>query len=140
MISEKEKNNMVDGPTFEEINTIIEGLDKSKSVHGDISIDLLKNAGTNLRRLVHRCVYLCFMSSEIPEEFRIEKMLLLYKHKGSLDDLDNYRGIFLRLLILTIYQKWLYSKCSPIADNNGSDAAFGGRKGKSAITPLLIIP
>ena len=66
-------------------------------------------------------------------------MILLYKHKGRLDDLDNYREIFLRLVILTIYQKWLYSKCSPIADRNGSNSAFGGRKHKSTISPLLII-
>ena len=30
-------------------------------------------------------------------------------------------------------------KCSPIADRNGSNSAFGGRKGKSTISPLLII-
>ena len=40
---------------------------------------------------------------------------------------------------LTIYQKWVYSKAAPIADQNGSDTAFGGRKGKSAMSPLLII-
>ena len=60
-------------------------------------------------------------------------MVLLYKNKGKLDELDNYRGIFLRLLILTIYQKWLYKKCSPTVDGNGSDTAYGRRKGKGGI-------
>ena len=73
-----------------------------------MTIELVKMAGINFRKMVHRCVYLCFVSNEIPEEFRIEKMILLYKHKGKLDELDNYRGIFLRLILLTVYQKWLY--------------------------------
>ena len=66
-------------------------------------------------------------------------MILLYKHKGKLDELDNYRGIFLRLILLTIYQKWLYLKCAPVVDQSGSETAFGGRKGKSTMNPLLIV-
>ena len=139
MISQKEEISTGEGPTFEEINTIIDHLDKTKSVHGTMTIELVKMAGLNFRKMVHRCVYLCFVSNEIPEEFRIEKMILLYKHKGKLDELDNYRGIFLRLILLTVYQKWLYSKCAPVVDKNGSEAAFGGRKGKSANDPLLMI-
>ena len=43
------------------------------------------------------------------------------------------------MIILTIYQKWLYTKCYLIADGSGSESAYGGRKGKSTIEPLLII-
>jgi hypothetical protein len=138
-ISEKEKVNIKEGPTLEEIGKIIDELDSKKAVYGDMKIDLIKIAGDNFKALVHRCVVACFESDEIPDEFRMEKMVLLYKHKGELDDMDNYRGIFLRIVILSIYQKWLYKKCSPIVDENGSEFAFGGRKGKSCIEPLLII-
>ena len=138
-ISLKETFNIMEGPTFEEIDTIIDNLDKTKSVHGTMSIELVKKAGIKFRKMVHRCVYLCFVSNEIPDEFRIEKMVLLYKHKGKLDELDNYRGIFLRLILLTIYQKWLYVKCAPVVDQHGSETAFGGRKKKSPMNPLLII-
>ena len=129
----------MNGPTYEEITEIIDKLDKSKAVRGTMSIDLIKRTGENFRKMIHRCVRMCYMEKRMPEEFRIEKMILLYKHKGKLDELDNYRGIFLRLVIVTIYQKWLYSKCSPIVDENGSDSAFGGRKGKDTLEPLLII-
>ena len=114
-------------------------MDQSKSVHGEMTIKLLKKAGVPFRKMIHRCVVMCYESKSVPEDFRIEKMVLLYKHKSNLDELDNYRGIFLRLIILTIYQKWLYSKCAPIVNEEGSDAAFGGRKGKSGMEPLLII-
>ena len=139
IISRKEEGNMMEGPKYEEICEIIDNLDVSKSVYGTMSIELIKKAGFNVKKMIFRCVNLCFRSSEIPEAFRIEKMILLYKHKGKLDELDNYRGIFLRLIILSIYQKWLYSKCAPIADSNGSESAFGGRKGKSTIEPHLLI-
>ena len=129
----------MNGPTYEEITEIIDKLDKSKAVRGTMSIDLIKRTGENFRKMIHRCVRMCYMEKRMPEEFRIEKMILLYKHKGKLDELDNYRGIFLRLVIVTIYQKWLYSKCSPIVDENGSESAFGGRKGKDTLEPLLII-
>ena len=59
---------------------------------------------------------MCFRQNRIPDPFRIEKMILLYKNKGEMDDINNYRGIFIRLLILIIYQKWLYSKAAPILD------------------------
>ena len=33
----------------------------------------------------------------------------------------------------------MYSKCAPVVDENGSEAAFGGRKGRSAVEALLIV-
>ena len=70
---------------------------------------------------------------------KIEKMVLAYKNKGKLTDLDNYRGIFIRLLCLSILQKWLHQKCSPIVEVRGSEYAFGGRKERSVNEVLLIV-
>ena len=139
-ISEKENEmNIVDPPTLKEISSIVDNLDAKKAVQGDMTIKLIKLAGDSFKALIHRCVTACFESNQIPEEFRVEKMVLLYKHKGKLDEMDNYRGIFLRVIILTIYQKWLYMKAAPIVDQNGSNFAFGGRKGKSRMEALLIV-
>ena len=139
-ISEKEKEiDLVEPPTFAEISSIVDNLDVKKSVQGDMSINLIKLAGESFKAIIYRCVNACFDSNQIPEEFRIEKMVLLYKQKGKLDEMDNYRGIFLRVIILTVYQKWLYMKAAPIVDKNGSKFAFGGRKGKSRMEALLIV-
>ena len=140
IISSKEiSDDEIQEPTDEEISSIIDKLDRNKAVQGIMTIDLLKNASTNIRRAIYRCIRLCHLRNNMPDEFRIEKMVLLYKHKGKLDELDNYRGIFLRMIIVSIYQKWLYSKCAPIVDEHGSRAAFGGRKGKDTMEPLLVI-
>ena len=56
MISENEKVSILEGPTFEEIDQIINELDISKAVYGSMSIELLKIGGVDLRKLVHRSV------------------------------------------------------------------------------------
>jgi hypothetical protein len=66
-------------------------------------------------------------------------MVILYKNAGALSDMDNYRGIFIWHLILSILQKWLYLKCAPILDSNGSELAFGGRNKRSVKECLLIV-
>ena len=119
IISSKEiSDDEIQEPTYEEISSIIDKLDRTKAVQGIMTIDLLKNASTNIRRAIYRCVRLCHLRNNMPDKFRIEKMVLLYKHKGKLDELDNYRGIFLRMIIVSIYQKWLCSKCAPIVDEH----------------------
>ena len=42
------------------------------------------------------------------------------------------------MIFISVLQKWLYTKCSPIIDKNGSELAFGGRKGRSVKEVLLI--
>ena len=66
-------------------------------------------------------------------------MALLYKNAGEFSDVDNFRGIFLRHILLSSLQKWLYGKSSPILDRNGSESAFGGRKGRAVNEVLLIV-
>ena len=71
---------------------------------------------------------MCCEQENVPEETRREKLVLLYKNSGLLSEMDNYRGIFIRLLFISVLQKWLYLKCAPVVDDNGSELAFGGRK------------
>ena len=66
-------------------------------------------------------------------------MVLLLKSKGIIDLINDYRGIFLRNLIISVYQKWLFHKNSGTVDNSGSEFACGGRKKRSGIDALLIV-
>ena len=66
-------------------------------------------------------------------------MTLLLKNKGIIDMINDYRGIFLRHMILSVYQKWLYLKNSCIVDSAGSEYAFGGRKKRSGMDALLVV-
>ena len=126
-------------PTVDEIDVIIKGMNSSKANYGTLSIDLAKLCGKKISSLIHRCILLCFRKNVLPSLFREEKMTLLLKNKGVIDMIDDYRGIFLRHLILSVYQKWLYLKNSIIVDEAGSEYAFGGRKCRSGMDALLIV-
>ena len=126
-------------PEKEDIFRIIANLDSGKAVDGDMTIDLVKVGGEKLWHLIYRCVCYCYEAEDLPYKLRIEKMILLYKNAGAIDELDNYRGIFLRHIILSILQKWLYLQNAPTLDMNGSELAFGGRVKRSDQEALLIV-
>ena len=133
------RDTRIEYPSFNEISKIIDNLGCNKAVYGRLNNDLIKLGGDTMKIVIYKFICKCHLKLEIPDEFKSEKITLLYKQKGAMDDLNNYRGIFLRLAILVIYQKWLYSKCAPKIDANGSVYAYGGRKGKSCKQALLII-
>ena len=72
-----------------------------------MSIDLVKLGGKKLNRLIYRCILLCYRNNVLPDDLRQEKMTLLLKSRGIIDILNDYRGIFLRHVIVSVFQKWL---------------------------------
>ena len=126
-------------PTFEEIKKLIMATDDKKAVLGSMTSEMVKIGGDGMIKMIHRLIESCCECDTIAEGMRNERLVILYKNKGELTDMDNYRGIFIRLLCLSILQKWLYKKCSPTVDENGSEFAFGGRKGRSVNEVLLIV-
>ena len=126
-------------PTGDEIEVILKGMNSTKANYGTLSIDLAKLCGKKISSLIHRCILMCFRENVLPSLFREEKMTLLLKNKGVIDTINDYRGIFLRHLVLSVYQKWLYMKNSSIVDSMGSEYAFGGRKGRSGMDALLVV-
>ena len=71
--------------------------------------------------------------------FRENKITLLLKNGGKIDNIDDYRGIFLRNVILTIFQKWLYRKNAKKSNASGSEYVFGERTSRSVQEALLIV-
>ena len=110
-----------------------------KAVKGDMAIDLVKLGGERLWDVIYRCILWCYEAENLPLELRIEKLILLYKNAGEINLLDNYRGIFLRHVILSLLQKGLYSRNARTLDENGSELAFGGRVERCVQEALLIV-
>ena len=126
-------------PSEEEIDSILKCMDSKKSNYGSLSIDLAKLCGRKISSLIYRCILMCFQKNVIPNLFREHKMTLLLKNKGVINEIDDYRGIFLRHLILSVYQKWLYQRNRDVVDESGSEFACGGRTERSGIEALLIV-
>ena len=128
-----------DEPKEEEIKSIIQSMDSKKSNYGTLSIDLAKLSGRKISSLVYRCILTCFKQNIIPDLLREQKMTLLLKNKGVINEINDYRGIFLRYLVLSVYQKWLYQRNSKVVDEAGSEFACGGRRKRSGMDALLIV-
>ena len=133
------KSVVVEEPTVAEVVDIIHGLNKTKSTYGVLSIDLVKLGGEALATVIHRCIVKCIRLNTIPALFREEKMTIFLKNKGKFDNINDYRGIFLRNIILSIFQKWLYNKNAAKVDSAGSEYACGGRLKRSGMEALLIV-
>ena len=135
----REEYDLEDEPRFDEIEKIVHELKESKATYGSMSIDLVKLCGKKVTEVIYRCILLCFRRNVFPTKFQIEKMTLLLKSKGMIDNINDYRGIFLRNIIVSVYQKWLYTRSAPIVDANGSEYAIGGRKKRAGMEALLIV-
>ena len=79
-----------DEPTFQEIDSIIKEMSASKSSFGSLSIDLAKLGGEKVSHFIFRCILVCFKRNAIPETLRKEKMVLLLKSRGVIDDVNDY--------------------------------------------------
>ena len=128
-----------DEPKYEEIERIIGELKESKASYGPMSIDLVKLCDKKMVGVIYRCILMCFRRNMFPEVFQNERMTLLLKNKGVMDLINDYRGIFIRHVIVSVYQKWMYQRNAPVVDENGSEYACGGRKERAGIEALLIL-
>ena len=127
------------GPSLEETRKLLTSIDPKTSVMGNMTGDLLKLAGNSVVGAIHKCLMAFFMCEDIPVQMKVERIVILYKNSGQLSNLDNYRGIFLRHIIASLLQKWLYTKCAPGIDESGSEYAFGGRTERAVREVLLIV-
>lgn len=128
-----------DEPKYEEIEKIVKDLKEVKASYGVMTIDLVKLCGEKMVQLVYRCILMCFRMNIFPETLQKEKLILILKSNGVIDDINDYRGIFIRNLIVSVYQKWLYSRNAPVVDKNGTENAFGGRVERSGLEALLVV-
>ena len=128
-----------DEPKYEEIERIVGELKESKASYGPMSIDLVKLCDKKMVGVIYRCILMCFRRNVFPEVFQNERMTLLLKNKGIMDLINDYRGIFIRHVIVSVYQKWMYQRNAPVVDENGSEYACGGRKERAGMEALLIL-
>ena len=137
--SQTKQDEEYEEPSFSEIEGIVNQLKITKASYGPLTIDLVKLGGMKITKLIHRCVLRCIRENKLPDVFREEKMTILLKNNGVIGNINDYRGIFLRCVILSVFQKWLYMKNADKVDRNGSEYACGGRKNRSGTDALLIL-
>ena len=81
---------------------------------------------------------LAFKKGQAPTKWKTLIIKTMYKRKGNRRQLKNWRGIFLTLSISKIFEKLILNRISQDIENNFSEAAAGGRKGRSTFDHLFV--
>jgi len=71
-------------------------------------------AGKDLIESMLKMFIIIWQMEEIPDQWKRSDIKVIYKNKGSKEDLANYRGIFLSSVVCNIFEKLIYKKLEPI--------------------------
>ena len=74
-----------------------------------------------------------------PEFMEYCKVFPIYKGKGEISDLDNYRGIFILHILRMIKDKLINNDIDDIIEPTMSDSQVGARKKKGCRNHLFVL-
>ena len=124
-----------------DLNHVLKSLkrNKSRDPHGLLN-DLFKDCLGNDLKLA-----LLALLNEIKKEQKLPKLLqfanitTIWKKKGSRQDLNNDRGIFVVSIIRMILDSLIYRDLFPLIERNMSDSNIGARKERNIRDHLFIV-
>ena len=124
-----------------DLNHVLKSLkrNKSRDPHGLLN-DLFKDCLGNDVKMA-----LLALLNEIKKEQKLPKLLqfanitTIWKKKGSRQDLNNDRGIFVVSIIRMILDSLIYRDLFPLIERNMSDSNIGARKERNIRDHLFIV-
>ena len=121
----------------DEISSIISGLNNSKSTY--FSPRVLKSVVIKLSPLLARLFNKCVLSGYFPNELKTAKVIPLFKNKGSISELNNYRPISMLSVFSKIFEKLIHRQISEFLESNDilNESQYGFRKKRSTLHALL---
>ena len=120
-------------PSFDDIDTILRGIDESKSAGPDgIPGGLIKNGAHVLAPVLQVLISNIVSKSRYPESLKTSLLYPVHK-SGSVQDMSNFRPISLLPVINRIIEKLLVDQIYSSIENRGllSSRQFGFRRGHS---------
>ena len=93
--------------------------------------DMVKSLTILMNKIKDEC--------SIPDIFRLKNVTTIFKNKGSRNNLENDRGIFICTIFMSILQKLINRDKYDIIDKNLSDSNVGARKNKNIRNHTFII-
>ena len=122
--------------TSEEVRFALKSMKRGKAPGDDgISVDLLKDAGTEVHCRLAQLYTQCIRKESVPESWCNAIVILLYK-KGDPKDLSNYRPISLLSNVYKVFSKILTNRLAKLLDENQPREQAGFRSGYSTIDHL----
>jgi hypothetical protein len=117
---------------------------KSKNCEGPdrLPLRILKDGATVLSRPLSVLFHKIYERKEIPEQWKVSKVIPLHK-KGKKEDIENYRPISNLCSITKVFEKLILLRLEEIEKENGIDLTgyeqHGFKKKRSTITAGLTI-
>ena len=128
--------------TMEDIDEVLKELKNNKSRDPmALANELFKpdNAGADLKTAVLKLMNQIKTQLIFPEPLRYCNITSLYKHKGSKNDFNNYRGIFRVAILRSILDKLIYNSEYLNIDANLTDCNVGARKGCNIRDNIFVV-
>jgi hypothetical protein len=115
---------------MEELEKVLSKLKNGKSKDPSNLVNelfKLENIGDDLKESV--LIMMNKMKNEMsqPEFMAFCKIFTIYKRKGEMSDLDNYRGIFILHILRMIKDKMINNDINEVIEPTMSDSQAGGR-------------
>ncbi|KAI5743164.1 hypothetical protein M8J77_015214 [Diaphorina citri] len=125
--------------TENEVWKVIKKMKRGKSPGEDgVSIDILKEAGTEFYILMAELYNKCLRTCDIPEDWKNALMILIHK-KGDKNDIANYRPISLLSVMYKIFTGVLVNRIDDDLERTQSKEQAGFRKSFSTLDHIQVV-
>ena len=123
--------------TTEDVGHIISKLNNSKGTY--FSPKILKLLSPVIGPVLANIFNLCVRDGYFPKELKVAKVIPLYKNKGSINDISNYRPISMLSVFSKIFEKLIHKEVSSFFDTNNlfSNCQYGFRPKHSTVHALI---
>lgn len=119
------------------LKEFISKLNNNKSTY--FSPRVLKSIVNDISPLLMKLYNKCFSEGYFPDELKIAKVIPLYKNKGMIDNIGNYRPISMLSVFSKLFEKLIHKNLSEYFYDNDilTKSQYGFRAGHSTLHALI---
>ena len=120
-----------------DLNDLILGLNNNKSTY--YSPKVLKSLVNNISPTLVRLFNKCYAEGYFPDELKTAKVIPLFKNKGDINELGNYRPISMLSVFSKLFEKLVHKNLCKYLDGNNiiNENQFGFRASHSTSHALI---
>jgi len=134
-----DENSCLKNVIFDEKDILyfISNLSNSKTTY--FAPKVLKLVSRNLSNILCKLFNKCASEGYFPKELKVAKVIPLFKNKGDINDIGNYRPISMLPVFSKIFEKLIHKTITEHLDSNNilNDSQYGFRKKRSTLHALL---
>ena len=127
---------------YSDLMKVTKNIKKNKAADPKGLINELFKPGVAGSDLLKSLLMLCNQvkdECEIPAFMKMTNITSIFKNKGSKSDLNNDRGVFNVITVISIIDNLIYNDFYSIIDENMSDSNVGGRRDRNIRDNLFIV-